>query len=781
MGHAAVNAKTPGARGAILKNMIGTTMGRYRILEPIGQGGMGRVFLAEDPVLSRRLAVKVLPPEFTHDLDRRERLLHEARAASALNHPNIIVVHDLGESDGTLFVAMEVVDGPTLWGWAHEKVRTSAEILRLMRQATAALEVAHGAGLVHRDLKPENLLVRRDGLLKILDFGLARSITPAEGRTATMPGTVMGTAPYMSPEQVLGKQAGPSSDIFSLGTVLYELLTGQHPFAADSAVETMHRILHDTPDAPSRLNRALSPEFDFVLSKALSKDVRRRHASMHDLDVDLESLEAGSGSAARSPASSANGPRAIAVLPFKNIGGNPELNYLGVGLADAVITRLSSSPDLVVRATSSIAAYENQAIDPRRVGQELEVSAILDASYQKAGDRFRATARLVETPSGRSIWAGKVDLRFEDIFDVQDQVAKGIADALTARIATPADAVGKAPASEFKPSAEAYEVYLRGLEVLRTPNREGVLEGIRNFQRAVLLEPAYARAWAALGSTMHSMIDGGYDSDPAWYVKAEGAIARARAIDPEDGLAMHATAKLHLVFGRKREAYRDLIESRRRLPNSPDVVHYVSYLFRLCNMLDEAIEAEQVAQDLDPLMPWWSWGMIRIHLLRGDYAAAESWVERAQARFPGNARLLELAGEALVDQGRFEEAAVHLEANAEKIDATGAGYSVRAFVRLKIGDVEGARMALPRIEAYGKVDMDYAARAAALWAHLGDRNKAFEYLDRAVALGNDTLARFEHPFLFEPLHGDTRWAPFLDAMRARAEAYRREFRWPLPA
>ena len=755
-------------------------MGRYRILEPIGQGGMGQVFLAEDPILNRRLAVKVLPPEFTHDLLRRERLLHEARAASALNHPNIIVVHDLGESEGALFIAMEVVDGPTLRGWAREKPRGPAEILRLMRQATAALGVAHSAGLVHRDLKPENLLVRKDGLLKILDFGLARSITPAEGRTATMPGTVMGTAPYMSPEQVLGKPAGPASDVFSLGTILYELLTGCHPFAAESSVETMHRILHDTPEPVSRLNHVLTTDFDFVLAKALSKDPDRRHGSMRDLDVDLETLECGCGPAA-TPATTGGpaGPRAIAVLPFKNIGGSPELNFLGVGLADAVITRLSSSPDLIVRATSSITHYENQPVDPRRVGQELEVSAILDASYQKAGDRFRATARLVETPSGRAIWAGKVDLRYDDIFEVQDQVAQGIADALTARISRPAPAAADGSAAgEYKPSPEAFELVLRGLETLRSASREGNLQAIREFQRAVLLEPGYARAWASLGSIMHSMIDGSFDSDPSWYVKAQGAIERARALDPEDGIAIFATAKLHLVFGRKRQAHADFLEARRRMPNSPDVYHYLAYLFRLCNMLDEAVEAEQMAQDLDPLLPWWSWGMIRIHMLRGDWTAVESWFERLHARFPGHPRLLELQGEALVAQGQFEEAARRLETQVES-EVTGTGLFDRALARLMLGDVEGARAALPRIEAYGRVDMDFADRAASLWAHLGDRDKAFEFLDRAVALGNDTLARFENPLFFGPLHSDPRWEPFLEAMRGRVAGYRREFHWPL--
>ncbi|HEY6222136.1 MAG TPA: protein kinase [Candidatus Eisenbacteria bacterium] len=761
--------------------MIGTSLGRYRILEPIGQGGMGRVFLAEDPILGRRLAVKVLPPEFTHDRARRERLLHEARAASALNHPNIVVVHDLGESEGTLFVAMELVDGQTLREWARAKPRSPQDVLRMVRQATAALQAAHAAGLVHRDLKPENILVRRDGLLKILDFGLARSVSVEEGRTATIPGTVMGTAPYMSPEQVLGKPAGPPSDLFSLGTILYELLTGKHPFAAESNVETMHRILHETPEAPSKVNPALTADFDFVLAKALTKDPERRQASVRDLDIDLDTLECGCGPAAAAPSGEAKGPRAIAVLPFKNIGGSPDLNYLGVGLADAVITRLMNSPDLVVRSTGSIAVYENTPVEPRRVGQELDVTAVLDASFQRAGDRFRATARLVETPSGRALWAGKVDLRFEDIFEVQDQVAHGIADAMTARLSGEESRKGRGPElAKFTPSPEAYELFLRGLEAHRTGTREGTLRAIREYERAVMLEPRYARAWSHLGALYQAMVDAGYESDPAWYAKAEETIQRARALDPEDAQASFATAALHVVFGRKREAYQELLRARRKTPNQPIVYHYFAYVFRLCDMLDEAMGAERHAQALDPNLPWLWWGGARLHLLRGESAEAEADLELLRRRFPSHPALGYFEGGILVEQGKYAEAVEHYKTHVAPEEITGSGYFDRAFARLRAGDVAAAMSDLPHIEAHGMIDMDFASDAAALWGHLGDRDKAFRFLDRAAELGNDTLTKYKRDELFGPLHADPRWEPFLAGVRRRIEEYRREFRWPLP-
>ncbi len=761
--------------------MIGTTLGRYRVLQPLGEGGMGRVYLAEDPTLSRRVAVKILPPEFAADGERRERLLLEARAASALNHPNIVTIHDLGEQDGSLYVAMEFIDGPTVRAWVGQARRTPGEIVALLRQATRGLAVAHAAGLVHRDLKPENLMVRGDGILKVLDFGLARSATPREEAATqahTLPGTILGTAPYMSPEQVLGRPAGPASDVFALGTLLYELLTARHPFDAGNAIETMHRILHEVPTPPSKLVPGLPAELDFVLGKALAKDPARRYANAREFDLDLETCEAALTAAAApgtapgaAPAGPA-GPLAIAVLPFKNIGGHPDLNYLGVGLADAVITRLSSSPDLVVRATSSIARYENQPVDPRHVAHELEVGAVLDASFQRAGHRFRATARLIEAKGGQALWAGKIDLDFDDIFTVQDEVANGIAQALAARLSPGASA-------RYTPSPEVFEMLLRAQEPYRTGNREGFERSIELLERVVAREPEYADAWGQLAKTYHSMADAGFDADRRWFDKADAAARRALALDPDQPGALFTLAALELVRGRKREAYHALIALHRAQPNNGPFMHYLAYLFRLGNLVDAALDADLRCITADPTQPWAYWMYGRVAVEAGRIDEARSMYARIHARLPDHPTTRALECMLLRQEGRFEEIAGRAADFPLDAGRSSSGLLEFAYAFLRLGRPDEARRFIAVLEPHAASDMDYAAYQGALKAWLGDRDAAFAHLARAVELGNDSLYLYEREDLFGPLHDDPRWEPFLAGVRARCADWAREFAWPV--
>jgi serine/threonine protein kinase/tetratricopeptide (TPR) repeat protein len=767
--------------------MNGTKLGRYEIQESIGKGGMGEVYLALDPALGRKVAIKVLPEEFSKDPERRKRLMHEARAASALNHPSIVTVHDLGEAEGVLYIAMEWVDGVTLKKWGREKPRSTTEILQLFRQATQALAVAHRAGLVHRDLKPENLMVRRDGLIKVLDFGIARSVevsNDGEEKTATSAitytGTAVGTAPYMSPEQVLGKPAGTASDIFSLGVVLYELLTGRHPFRADTHIDTLHRILHETPEAPTKLNPRLSSSCDFVLGKALSKDPDRRHATARDLDVDIETLEIDSRPVSEPAQQTVSaGPRTIAVLPFKNIGGNPDLAYLGVGLADAVITRLSQSPDLIVRTTSAILPYEGQTIDPRKVGQELEATAVLDASFQKAGDRFRATVRLVEATTGKHLWAGKVDLDFDDVFEVQDQVAQGIAETLTARLT----ATDEDTRTEYTPKPKAYELVMRARTGMWTGTEEGFLGAIDDCEEAVKIDPDYAVAWAQLGNCYHGMADSGWDMDISWYEKEEKALKRALELDPHDPIVNFAVGCMHLVRGRKKQCYDALTLSIRRAPHFPFTPTFFGYLFRLSNMWDEARDAYNRALELNPYVPWPISNLIRLAALEGKNEEVEAYVALLERRLGRGRATLHLAM-ARALQGETKEAMEmvpdsDLDIKPGQILLSGTVNWVLYLAQLWNGDAERADKAFAGFTPESVIDMDHAAFIAAYHGKKGNIDLAFRFLERAAELGNDMLTEYERSVFFEPLRSDPRWEPFLDGVRGRVAQWKQQFVWPV--
>jgi serine/threonine protein kinase/tetratricopeptide (TPR) repeat protein len=750
------------------------TLGRYRILEPLGEGGMGRVYLAEDPALGRRVAIKVLPADLANDPERRARLLSEARAASALNHPNIVTIHDVGEDDGRIYVAMERIEGKTLRAWRDAAPRTPQAVLALVRQAAGALAVAHRAGLVHRDLKPDNMMVREDGLLKIFDFGLVLSVARDPAVTRTMPGAVIGTATYMSPEQVLGQPATAASDVFSLAIVAYELLARRHPFAAGSDVETMHKILHETPKPPSGLHDGLSAEIDFVLTKALAKEPSRRYPDAVAFDVDLETAERSLGSASAAPVD--GGPRSLAVLPFKNIGGNPDLNYLGVGLADAVITRLSESPDLIVRSTSTIARYENQPVDPMRVAQELQTTAVLDASFQKLGERFRATARLIGAPNGQSLWAGKVDLRFEDIFDVQDEVARGIAEALTARLTVGSSrpSVPGAP-----PSAEAYEAFMRGQQALRAGSLAGFLEAIEWYRKSIARAPGYVDAWAELANTYHAITDSGFESDPAWYVRAEEALARALALDPDHPRARFEEAALHLVRGRKVEAYRGLVHAIHVMPNQWAPLHYMAYVFRLCDRLEEAVDLEDKAIALDPTVPWPHPVRLRLLLRLGRMDEARAAMDVYRTRFPQRARRWDLEFRMLIQEGRYEEVVDLAEENHVKLYGTPGERFELALAMLKTGRGESADRILEGFEAGAAVDMDSAAFAASLAAEAGRPDQAFRHLARATELGNDMLRFYEMPQFYGKLFDDPRWPAFIAGVKERNEKNRAAMPWPV--
>jgi len=517
----------------------GTRLGRYEIRSKLGAGGMGEVYLAHDTKLDRKVAIKFLNQEFSKDQDKLNRFVREARAASALNHPNILTVHEIGEVDGRNYIVTELIDGTTLrQRLAHREPLSLNAILKIGVQVAEALAAAHAAGIIHRDIKPENIMIRRDGYAKVLDFGLAKLSKPpgltggligsqessdAETSTRvlikTTPGLVMGTVRYMSPEQVRGKEVDACTDIFSLGVVMYEMLAGRLPFRGETNSDVIAAILTSEPAPPSSLNEKIPTDFDRIVHNTLAKERDERYQTAADLLADLRQLqrrleleveaqrefvvtrpisksEQSAIRTADATRGSAADPRnSVAVLPFNNSSADPENEYFCDGLAEELLNALAKINELRVVARTSAFSFKGKNVSVSEIGKALNVNSVLEGSVRKSGNRLRITAQLVNVDDGYQLWSERYDRMLEDVFDIQDEISLAIIDALKLRL------LGETKESVLKrytADPKAYEFYLKARFHFSKFTEAGFNQAIEYFNRAIAISPEYALAYAGL-------------------------------------------------------------------------------------------------------------------------------------------------------------------------------------------------------------------------------------------------------------------------------------------
>jgi len=478
--------------------MTGTGLGHYRVHEKLGEGGMGTVYRATDTTLGRDVALKILPAGVASDPERLERFRREARAIAALSHPGIVTVYSVEECDGIHFITMELVTGHPLDRVVSEGAMPVERVAAISRALADALTAAHEKGIVHRDLKPANVILTENGHVKVLDFGLAR--TPAESQAptsdsptglATSAGALLGTPEYMSPEQASGVAVDHRTDIFSLGILLYELATGVRPFRGRSAAELVSSILRDEPAAASHVRPAIPLKLSNVISRCLEKSPLTRFSTMSEVARALQDT----ASLATHPA----GP-SVAVLPFQSLSADAANDFFGDGLAEEILNALSQVDGLRVAARSSSFSFKGQSAELSEIGSKLNVNTVLDGSVRRAGNRMRVTVRLVDVSNGFQIWSERYDREMVDIFDVQDEIARSIADKLKVTLAADQTArLVKRPTTNI----EAYDLYLRGRALLLKRGRH-VIESTECLQQAVDLDPQFAVAWAGLAET-HSV------------------------------------------------------------------------------------------------------------------------------------------------------------------------------------------------------------------------------------------------------------------------------------
>ncbi len=541
----------------------------YRILSRLGAGGMGEVWLAEDTRLGRKVAIKLLPAEATRDAERVRRFIQEARAASALNHPHIVTVHDIGESAAGHFIVMEVVSGATLRTLIGQEADTPS-LLERLGQMAKAVAAAHAAGITHRDLKPENIMVRDDGYIKVLDFGLARLADARAGdsdATAsqyTTPGQVMGTVRYMSPEQACGDAVGHPSDVFSLGLVFYELASGRYPFRAETTAGYLRAVMSQ---APAPLDSAHG-ELPALILRMLEKNPADRPTAAEI----VHGLEAISGGAAPAfaPVSGFGGRPAIAVLPFENLSSDPEQQYFADGLADELITRLSLWRSFPVVSRNSSFGFRGKTSDPKRIAADLGVRYLVQGSVRKAGARVRIAAQLVEAATGQQVWARTFDREISDVFAVQDEISEAIA----ASIVSDLHRVEHASARRRPPeSLEAWGLYQRAVPLVESFTREGAAEARRLLERSVALDPSFASPLARLAElSIWEVVHSWTDSPDQGLAKGLEQARRAVALDPMDSEAHAFLAWMLMTVGRIGEGGPALEDARRALELNPSSI-----------------------------------------------------------------------------------------------------------------------------------------------------------------------------------------------------------------
>lgn len=726
---------------------------QYELKERLGAGGMGQVYRARDVSLERDVALKFLNPVFASDPQRRQSLLQEAQAASALNHPNVCIIYEIGEarlteelarvlecqanSHQTLhFIAMELVAGRSLSACIEKGPLDNRILLDHALQIADALHEAHQKGLIHRDIKGHNIMVTDRGT-KILDFGLAKRIHRAlEGEDLSLAKTAIelpeestvGTPDYMSPEQARGLPLDARTDIFSLGVLLYEMATGHLPFKRDSVIDTLHAILHEPPPATYSFNRNLPAALERVVLRAIEKDPARRYQTMKELYLDLQqvrrSLDAGPAITV-SPISCC-----LAVLPFATQSLQEDDAFLGEGLTEELIIGLSKLEALKVSARSTVMRFKNSERSPQEIGQELQVDSILTGSIRRSGKRVRISAQLVNVADGFSLWAEKFDSQMDDLFDIQDQVTRQIVRALELKWSRREQ---RAATRRLTGNPQAYEYYLKGRYFY---GRRELESAINFYEKAIALDPDFAAALVELANAYNTQASYGWTRPAEAFAKSEPLLERALVLEPDLAEAYAAQGFVESMGRRNFEAGDALIEKSISLnPRYPDAYFFMASSKAMQSELVRATEYVARAQELEPMHPIFdAWAAI-IHAFQGHLDEARACFKQALEIDPNFAVGHVAHAFILIKERKLDEALAAAERAVQVAPHIFLAHSVLGVVHALRGQRDRALQCVAKIESIAPFPELQGGEIASIFAALGDTEEALNRLEKALGQG----------------------------------------------
>jgi len=805
----------------------GTKLGRYEIRSSLGAGGMGEVYLAWDTRLDRSVALKILRADVASDPDRLRRFEQEAKAVSGLNHPNILTIYEIDRSESTTFIAAEFIEGSTLRERLRGGPMAPRDVVNVAVQVASALAAAHATGIVHRDIKPENLILRSDGIVKVLDFVLAKltadgSRESVDGDTRTRTrlntdtGVVMGTAAYMAPEQARGQAVDARTDIFSLGMVLYELVSGRLPFEGATIYDIMAALVSEREAPPlSRSAPAIPSELERIVGKALRKSPDERYQTSKDLLLDLQALrqrlefdktnaavsvnqaERPFAHRSRTPSRMLGGVAAVLVLGAAVLGlvwwrqarpvGEPEIkslavlplksldegdDYLGLGIADAAIRRVSQTGRVIVRPTSAVRRYLKEDTDALTAAKQLGVDSVLEGSFQRANDRLRVSVNLLRCRDGASLWSDSFDIRMADIFAVQDTVAQQVASHLRLQL----DAAQQAQLTKrYTSNPVAYDFYLKGAYAFGQRFREPAPQlstAINLYKHAIALDPTFALAHAQLAYAYATRAVFLEPTETTWVEQAKQEIDRAQTLDPQ--LAETHVARFQLLYSefegyQADAATRELLIANQLNPNSAH--RELAYMYTHLGLEDLAQRELARALEVDPTSDAGGDGALLMYEVQSrfdDYAA--------DTKVPHDGRVEVLYA---IAKGRPDDAQKAIDAWAAKEPHASELLVTRALLRAVTGDFHAAEAQIPAVLAQHPLKDPLYHHAAydigCIYALEGKSADAVKWLRESAVWGYHLYPRYTRDHLLDRIRQSPEFIQFLADMKAENDRYRREF------